>query len=308
MRINFLVNEVAGGWEPTDRRLGGTEESVARWAEELVRRGHDVIVYRNPTHKMNDTAIHKGVWYKNSKWYPQPDKADICINVKSSHIAPKEPMLYLTNETDAGDADLSKYLGVIWPSQWAEENIPVDNSRRFILPHGYDSSKIYPSKKIPKQCLYASSPDRGLETLLRVWPKVHAAHPDATLKVTYGATEFDFPGIEFLGEVDEETMNQLYRESDIWTHPCNGGELYGITGIKAQAAGCVPVIIPTMALKETVRHGYFTDEAHYAETLIKALDEPEKRSEIRKALSRERYPDWQDSTDRLLEIIKEVLH
>lgn len=318
MRINFLVNEVTGGWEPTDTRLGGTEESVVRWAEELAKRGHQVLVFHNG----NKKARYKNtdvVWIDRNSFFYDDGNADVYINVKShdfrgddrfmaGKLMPQRPVLYLTNETNASDLDLSTYDGVIWPSQWAEENIPVNNSRRFILPHGYDSSKIYPSKKIPKQCLYASSPDRGLETLLRVWPKVHAAHPDATLKVTYGATEFDFPGIEFLGEVDEETMNQLYRESDIWTHPCNGGELYGITGIKAQAAGCVPVIIPTMALKETVRHGYFTDEAHYAETLIKALDEPEKRSEIRKVLSGERYPDWQDSTDQLLKIIREVLH
>lgn len=309
MRIGFLVNPVFDGWEPDDRRLGGTEESLVEWASELTKIGHDVEVHRNPRSSGTSTAIYKGAWYKPRQ---HECDADIWINVKTLDKVNDgqdfSKTLYLTNEVDATRHDLSAFASIIFPSQWAEENIPVNNPRRFILPHGYDPSKIYPGKKIPKQCLYASSPDRGLETLLRVWPKVHAAHPDATLKVTYGATEFDFPGIEFLGEVDEETMNQLYRESDVWCHPCNGGELYGITGIKAQAAGCVPVIIPAMALKETVRHGYFTDEAHYAETLIKALDEPEKRSEIRKALSKERYPDWQDSTDQLLKIIREVLH
>lgn len=306
MRINFLVNEISGGWEPTDARLGGTEESVVRWAEELAKRGHGVKVFRNGT--KGNYNLH----LNNVVYFPRADHAsyegdEVCINVKSSTVAPKGLTLYLTNEMDATKLDLSRYAGVIWPSAWAEESIPVNNPRRFILPHGYDQTKIYPGEKIPKQCLYASSPDRGLETLLKAWPKVHAAHPDATLKVTYGAPEYDFPGVEFLGEVDEETMNQLYRESDIWCHPANGGELYCITGIKAQAAGCVPVIIPAMALMETVRHGYFATEQEYASTLIQALSEDSKRSEIRQALEQEHYPTWEDSTTRLLEIVQSVL-
>lgn len=306
MRVNFLVNEVAGGWEPTDKRLGGTEDSVVRWAEELSKRGHSVYVYRNSRIDDHSDMLVRGVNYVGTSYYR--GGGDICINIKSSHIAPKEPTLYLTNETDATNADLSAYLGVIWPSQWAVDNIPVNN-KTFILPHGYDETKISLTKKKPKQCLYASSPDRGLETLLRAWPKVYAAHPDATLKVTYGAPEYDVPGVEFLGEVDEETMNQLYSESDIWCHPCNGGELFCIVGIKAQAAGCVPVVIPTMALSETVRHGYFANEETYADVLIMALSNQNgKTDDIRRLLSQEHYPNWKDSTDKLEEIIAEVLN
>jgi len=301
MIINFLVNYVDGGWSPTDTRLGGTEESVVRWAEDLIKRGHGVNVYRNG----GRSTVHNGVFYSDRGLYA--GGGDITINIKSPEVEPLEPTLYFTNETDAGEKDLSKYLAVIWPSQWAEESIPVNNSRRFILPHGYDPKEIYPGEKITKQCLYASSPDRGLETLLRAWPKVYAAHPDATLKVTYGAPEYDFPGVEFMGVVDEETMNQLYRESDVWCHPANGGELFCITGIKAQAAGCVPVIIPTMALTETVRHGYISDERDYADTLIKVLGEPSDRTKIRESLAKESYMTWGDSTTRLLEIIASVL-
>lgn len=306
MRINFLVNYVLGGWEPTDTRLGGTEESIVRWAEGLVERGHEVEVHHNA--RLNDTSSVNGVWYKPQR---HECKADVWVNVKTSDKVCNNQdfsrTLYLTNETDATHKDLSKYAGVIWPSYWASESIPVNNPMRFILPHGYDRENIYPGDKVAKQCLYASSPDRGLMTLLKAWPKVHAEHPDATLKVTYGAPEYDIPGVDFLGEVDEETMNQLYRESDIWCHPCNGGELYGMTGIKAQAAGCVPVVIPTMALIETVRHGYVAIEETYVDVLIKALSEPQKRDEIRIAMESEYYPSWDDSTSRLLEIIESVL-
>jgi glycosyltransferase involved in cell wall biosynthesis len=303
MRINFLVNEVNGGWEPTDTRLGGTEESVVRWAEDLTDKGHHVLVFRNTP---LDIVIN-GVGYKPREFYQHwPDKADICINIKSSEMPPKEPTLYLTNETNASDLDLSKYLGVIWPSKWCVDNIPVNNSNTFILPHGFDDTQIYPGKKISKQCFYASSPDRGLETLLDVWPKVYEAHPDASLIVTYGSTA-NLPGVINLGECDEETMNVIYRTSDVWCHPCNGGELFCITGIKAQAAQCVPVIIPTMALAETVRHGFFTTKEEYANTLIKALDKSGLRDHVREKLAKEHYDNWSDSTDKLMNIIEKVI-
>lgn len=298
MRINFLVNEVAGGWEPTDTRLGGTEESVVRWAEELAKLGHTVTVFRNPGDA--DLPMLGDVFYAPRNEYDNRRGVGVTINIKSSEVLPAEPTLYLTNETNASELDLSAYLGVIWPSQWADENIPVNNPRRFILPHGYDSSQIYPGEKIPKQCLYASSPDRGLDILLEAWPSVVAAHPDATLLVTYGAEPVDLPNVYFMGEVDEETMNDLYRTSEYWVHPCTGGELFGISGIKAQAAGCWPVYIPTMALAETVRFGTKSTKETFADDLIKALSD-------RPTVPKMHFVDWKESTLRLLEIIQEVV-
>lgn len=282
MRISFLCNYVDGGWKPDDTRLGGTEESIVEWAKELSKLGHSVDVYDN-----DNRNSYKG-------------GGDICINIKSSEIAPKEPTLYLTNEVDATNKDLSAYAGVIWPSKWARDNIPVNNPNLFIVPHGYDDKKINSQhKKISKQCFYASSPDRGLETLLEAWPKVHKAHPDATLLLTYGVEGVDLSGVTCLGDVDENTMNDIFNTSDIWCHPASGGELYCITGIKAQAAGCWPVIIPTMALQETIKYGTFATKENYADKLIEALDahpEPPKNH----------YPTWQDSATMLEDIILKV--
>lgn len=302
MRINFILNEIQGGFEPDDVRLGGSEDSVVQWAEHLVKRGHKVFVYRNsPDRKI--PYFHNGVIYDERKYYN--GGGDICINVKSSDTPIQEKTIYLTNEIDADKLDLKKFLGVIWPSEWAEEHIRVNNPLRFIVPYGYDPKRIYPVEKIAKQCLYASSPDRGLEVLLRAWPKVVQAHPDANLYVTYGAPTYDVQNVFFVGNITEDTMDSLYRESEIWCHPCTGIELFCITGLKAQAAGCVPVIIPKMALKETVKHGYFAKQDNYADMLIKALNEP--HDFVLDAMAREKYPTWDDSTDRLLEVIKTVL-
>jgi glycosyltransferase involved in cell wall biosynthesis len=116
------------------------------------------------------------------------------------------------------------------------------------------------------------------------------------------------PGVINLGEVSEEDMNEVYRTSSIWCHPCNGGELYCMTGIKAQAANCVPVIIPTMALAETVRHGIRCTKENYAQKLATVVEDGGLQAYERGKLAKEHYPDWQDSTDALLAVIEKVLH
>lgn len=300
MVINFLVNPVFAGWEPTDTRLGGTEESVVEWAKELESRGHKVHVYRNGKGKKNKNYFERSE-YKGG--------GDICINVKSYDIAPKEPTLYLTNETDAGLHDLSIYKGIIWPSKWAADNIFTNAKQTFILAHGYDPKNVFSGPKKRFQCFYASSPDRGLETLLRVWPSIHGKHPKSSLILTYGAKIPPIDGIKCLGSIDEKAMNKLYQTSDFWCHPCNGGELYCMTGVKAQAAGCIPVIIPTMALSETVRGGFWAnDEGSYFNTLDNALSAPDLIiNKMRKELLDEHFPTWEDSTDQLEQIINTVI-
>jgi glycosyltransferase involved in cell wall biosynthesis len=310
VRINFIVNEVFDGWEPTDQRLGGTEESVVQWAEILAHRGNEVTVYRNgrgvppPPREGDDVS-----WVSYRERADYTGGGDVCINVKSSEIAPKEPTLYFTNETNASSLDLKAYRAVLWPSQWCIDNIPVNNPTTLVVPHGYDPTLIYPETKVPQQCLYASSPDRGLDTLLDAWPQVHAAHPAATLLLTYGGGAVDLPGAMNLGNVSETLMAELYRTSDIWCHPASGGELFCITGKKAQVAGCIPVIIPTMALSETVERGFKTDKAHYAQTLSEVLGlRPEYRDHIRQdVIAHANALTWEQSTDVLMAAITRVL-
>lgn len=297
MKISIIVGKVKNGWEPTDKRLGGTEDAVVQWRKRLIERGHEVKVYRN-----GRGEEHEG-YYERDSYYPN---SDVTINLNSSDIpATGEPTIYITNETNANTLDLSSYDAVVWPTQWAEENIPVNNSVRFILPYGYDNLKIYPKKKVKNRCLYASSPDRGLETLERIWPKVVERYPDAHLFVTYGGM-IDTPNTT-CGEFTEEEMNELFCTSDFWLHPANGGELFCITGIKAQAAEAIPVYYPTMALGETVKEGYpCMDEIDMYRKICELMGSSHKKAKVRQQLRKHHFDTWSDSTEALEEILKAV--
>lgn len=293
MKISILVNEVAGGWEPDDTRLGGTEESVVRWAEILHKWGHQVIVFRNG----DQDRKHDGVIYVDRNRYA--GGSDVTLNIKSSEVDPVEPTLYLTNETNAPDLDLSKYDGVIWPTEWAAKEYPVNNNTVIIIPHGYDSERIYPGDKVKNRFLYSSSPDRGLDSLTRIWPVIVDHHPDAQLYVTYGG-QIDTPNTNCLGSVDQETMDELYQTADFWIHPCNGGELYGIAAIQAQASESIPIYFPTMALKETVKVGIScTDERDMLGKTLAIMADDRRKEELREQLREQKYPTWHTSAKML---------
>lgn len=291
MHLSFICNyiHINGGWSPWDTRVGGSEEFIIETSKRLVERGHEVTVYHNGQHGM-----YEGVEYRDHEDF---SGGDLVVNVNYPQFQCDKHQVLWTSLTD--HPDLSHFKAVGYISEYAKANTYIHHKNLFWVPPGYDNEQIYPGVKIPKQCLYASSPDRGLDTLLEAWPQVHKQHPDATLIVTYGGTA-NLPGVINLGEVDNETMNELYRTSDIWCHPANGGELYCITGIKAQAAGCWPVIIPAMALTETVKYGTFTNKEHYAEALINALS---KKHEV----GDHKYPTWEDTTDKLLDMIQFAL-
>lgn len=299
MQISFIVNPVYlnDGWSPWDLRLGGSEECVVEWSKRLAMR-HWVTVYHNGRH-----GEHKGVQYKDHSEY---EPGDITINVNYPQWPVKGKTVYWSSLTD--NPDTSKFDVVLGISEYAKQNTGLPE-RTILLPPGYDDTQIYTGKKIAKQCFYSSSPDRGLDILLEAWPKVYEEHPDATLIVTYGG-EVDLPGVLNIGSVDERTMSEIYRTSDVWCHPCIGGELYCMTGKKAQVSGCIPVIIPIMALNETVERGFkVKDPKDYAQTLIEVLNMPmEARNTIRQDVIKHAHAvTWEESTKTLLEIINGVL-
>jgi hypothetical protein len=149
-------------------------------------------------------------------------------------------------------------------------------------------------ERIPKQCLYASSPDRGLDYLESIWPEVLKYHPDATLVRTYS---------KFKRRSNQE-MVDLYHQSDILAYPCNGGERYCITAIKAQMYGTIPCVIDTMALQDTVQFGKKSLKKDYLHTIIDLLDDVEYRNETRKQMMSEvRYSTWDDVVARWRQII-----
>lgn len=124
---------------------------------------------------------------------------------------------------------------------------------------------------------YFSAYYRGLECLLKMWPSIREVVPDATLDVYYGweswvafQGEDDFydrmerlfedlkpQGVTVHGRVSHEELATAMKAIQVWAYPTEFEEIHCITALKAQAAGCWPVVTDVGALTETVQNGFY---------------------------------------------------
>jgi glycosyltransferase involved in cell wall biosynthesis len=160
--------------------------------------------------------------------------------------------------------------GVVALSEWAKEFLVssgLQHKNLYVRPNGVslDNYPIDPNfGEIPKHkaFVYSSSPDRGLEQLLELWPGIRKEHPDANLYVTYGVEKYveqvrwshnkigemalniiegmKQPGIVDLGKIGQRKLADLQRHACMWIYPADtiqATETGCITAIENMAAG-----------------------------------------------------------------------
>ena len=131
-----------------------------------------------------------------------------------------------------------------------------------------------------RKLFYGSSYDRGLDVLLKLWPRIIEKYKDATLDICYGWDLFiagykDNPermawidrmnklmaqkGITHHGRVGKDKLRKIRSKCGIWVYPTYFAEINCITALECQLDGLVPVTVNDFALKETVGAGSKVD-------------------------------------------------
>ena len=132
--------------------------------------------------------------------------------------------------------------------------------------------------EIPKdrtQCLYLSTPERGLRNFLTLWPRIIAKAPNANLVVTSGFQLYGWsdqqsadasegiyeaigrmPRVEYTGPLTRKTYNRTVRGSGLLLYPTAYEEQCCISALEAAAGRCAIVSTELAALKERVRSGF----------------------------------------------------
>ena len=88
---------------------------------------------------------------------------------------------------------------------------------------------------------------KGIDVLLKAWPRIAAAVPDARLTIAGdGALRREVEaasghGIKFAGAIDDAAAQALLGRSDLLLAPAPYGESYGLILAEAMAAGAVPI-------------------------------------------------------------------
>lgn len=177
---------------------------------------------------------------------------------------------------------------------------------------------------------YFSAYYRGLETLLEMWPQIRKRVPDATLDVYYGweswvslQGEDDFyhrmeakfeelssEGVTVHGRVSHEELADAMKEIQVWAYPTEFPEIHCITALKAQEAGCWPVVTTVAALNETVQcgdkietHAISKDEykqQKFIDAVVEALEQEKTGTPVKGV-------DWSDVAQEWVKVFEEKM-
>lgn len=324
MRIAFICHPNSGrAWSPTDaeRGIGGSEEAVIHLSAALARRGHWVSVHM----RAGRHAFVRGVHWGNWDTLPH-DHVDVAVVWRRpslvrhvddwiEHIGARYLWLHDNNRPAAVYDQMHHYDKVIVLSASHRRRFPeIPDEQAWISSNGIDPAQFdapHPWRD-PALVVYGSDYQRGLRDLLTSWPIIRAAVPRARLHVFYGwqgveqrnparaeqlkatfAPLLGQPGVTHLGRVGHAAVADEYRRAGVWAYPCSFSETNCITAMKAQAGGAVPAIIPTGALRETVRFGFRTDSdqpqsadvlAQWLAGLIDLLRSPERQRLVRREM------------------------
>lgn len=327
VNILFVMNPVAGGWSPKDPEgWGGGEEVVVKSTSALSAAGHTVsVLWDGPALTAGAVTYHGPDLGKGAY--------DAVVYFKCPELATRRlaPVMALWTDQERGFnpdpfdliATPSAYLGRVFAGL-----LPRAAEKLVVVPYGYDPKEVEANvPRDPNLVLHAASPDRGLETLLDLWPEVAAARPAARLLAIYGwdlflkyggdpalkarieAKKKALPSVS-MGRVPRMQLGRAYASAGVWAYYCTGGEQFGISAIKAQVAGCVPVVKPWGALHETVFSGIKVEtQAAFRDALIDVL-EPERQAVLRAAIDPSPARSWEwiaEEWTRLLSQAKPVV-
>jgi hypothetical protein len=228
MKIAFVLGKFSTASRPLDfndingssRGLTGSELGIICTADEMVKLGHEVVLF---------TCLTAN---------PQPDEyCKIKIrHVDQFSIDPSYDAVVSWNEPDylryvpPGVLRICSQMLNDWPycqpgfedytdiftcpSQRHLEHVAPQTKapqKFMVIQLGCDPSWYTYDSKIPGRVIWASSADRGLHMLLQEWHKIKAAAPHAHLKIFYNFAFGDFINYEDANNPSTDELAQRVR-------------------------------------------------------------------------------------------------
>lgn len=269
--------------------LGGSESSIIYMARELVRCGHNVQVYANCPNPGDYDGVSYVHYHQFFSEYPS-NPWDAVIAFRSydpmllGRIAPR--MIFwcgdATNQPSLmhfEHASLQRNVDRIFcVSEWHRQSFVhqfhLPSEKVIATRNGFAPELVAAYAERPaRRAAYTSTPFRGLEILLGIFPEIRHRVDEATLDVfssmqvygwnseddrkafgaVYGAAEQ--PGVQWRGSVRQPELLQALARTGLLLYPNTFEETSCISAIEAQASGCVVVTSAKAGLSETVAHG-----------------------------------------------------
>jgi hypothetical protein len=125
--------------------------------------------------------------------------------------------------------------------------------------------------KVKNSFIYSSFPNRGLNILLRMWPRIVSSLPDATLNIYCNLDQewvnktcpdimreikallrVNKKGVTVHGWVSKKILREAWKKSEYWLYPCIFEETFCLTALEAASSKTCVISNHLAALKETV--------------------------------------------------------
>jgi len=360
----------SGSWgdvdlDSLDRGLGGRETALIHLGKKWAEKGHHVrsfVPIKAPKrYSLNDGCLEflpleTASTFLRATWHDvilSWEKADVFDNpevvaasgarIIGMQVAHLEDMGPLTDESIDRYVVLSPWAGEFLSLQ----NDAVDFDKIWVVPNGVDLSR-YPEpeidfslddkRRLAGRFFYSSSPDRGLNHLLRIWPKIVKEIPHATLSVAYGPTRWTSgskfshsmqgevaldieyglqqAGVFDVGVLGQRALAELQIASTALLYPCDTmqpTETGCITVTEAMAAGAPAIISTCDCLPSEYGHAAEVvdlpiHDDRYVEALLSVVHDPVRYGELQaKGRMEAERRSWENTSTAWLRIMEMAL-
>ena len=335
MKFIFVSEPTFELWDFTnpDRcGIGGSETSHIEMARRLALRGHEVVSYA-PTPFVGPVTGPGGVTWKRFDQLDWAETCDVWVIYRAPRLADLLPagatswlicqdVDYMREGAELNEERAQKFTRIVALCETQGEYLRYRHKeaadRVVVSSNGVKAERIRellanPPERNPRRLMYASSPDRGMEYLLQIFPKAKEHVPDLELHIYYGFDNIDKviehygkgshvdvktarlralleqPGVHYHGRMGQMELLAEWFKAGIWCHPSNFTETSCITCMDAQACGAVPITAPVWAIAENVKHGVFIQgnathelvQARFGLELMRMAVQPDLQEEIR---------------------------
>ena len=304
--ICFFTNPLPFVWHPKADAGAGAERAIMELAPMFAADGWRVAVFGTPGEYRG--VDEQGIEWWNTDEFLPAEKFSILVSSRSpfpftTPLATDKTVLWM-HDVNIQDHMLpvkdkpTKIAALTkWHSQHLIKLYGISPSKLDILPNGINLERFptseWANEGDPPKFIWSSSADRGLDTILSLWPMIRDRFGNVELHVFYGwdlidkildmqekagientwlkdfrrkamaqmeRYEGERGGIYQHGRVGQEELAKYMLSSLIWPYTTGFMETFCITAIEMQAAGVIPVTSKLAALQETVSNPHLMIE------------------------------------------------
>ena len=310
-------------WNPKsidEGGVGGSETAVIEIAKRMAKKGWKITVYNHAGAKPEgddfDGVTYKNYWDFNFKdefdvlWvWRLPEMFDYPIKARMTVLDLHDVM----NPLDFNDTRLDRIDKIFVKTKYHRGLLPNIPDEKFeVIGNGINLDKFEKEEtKEPFRFIYSSTPNRGLDVILKhMWAKIKKALPEAELHTYYGFNTFyeleknnpermkwmhemeelmKMDGVINHGRVGQSELHKDQLKSSFWLYPTYFPEIHCITACEMQAAGVIPITSGYAALEETQVVGIKLEgdvhdpvwQEKYIEEVIKLAKDTKRVEELR---------------------------